>query len=242
MYRGVTVATYFRGIPEYLEERGFRVVLTQVPAAGTIAERAARMKEQIHARVQAGDVHIIAHSMGGLDARFMITHLGMEDRVASLTTLGTPHRGTVLADRLVDLTKESGIFRLLSDSPAAFEAFEACRTDACREFNAQTPDSPCVRYFSVAGEKKREEMLYALRFPYDVLAPAEGPNDGIVSTASARWGATLEIWDCDHVNMVNWTGPREVLAGYSRDVRPWYERLVQAVVRDRSETGGTSMC
>ena len=36
--------------------------------------------------------------MGGLDARYLISRLGMADRVLSLTTLGTPHRGTSFAD------------------------------------------------------------------------------------------------------------------------------------------------
>ena len=36
--------------------------------------------------------------MGGLDARYMIASLGMEARVLSLTTVGTPHRGTAFAD------------------------------------------------------------------------------------------------------------------------------------------------
>ena len=44
--------------------------------------------------VVIGKVNIIAHSLGGLDARQMLTHLGMGSRVASLTTVGTPHRGT----------------------------------------------------------------------------------------------------------------------------------------------------
>ena len=36
--------------------------------------------------------------MGGLDSRYMISKLDMADRVLSLTTLGTPHRGTAFAD------------------------------------------------------------------------------------------------------------------------------------------------
>ena len=35
-------------------------------------------------------VNIIAHSKGGLDSRYMITHLGLADKVASLTTVATP--------------------------------------------------------------------------------------------------------------------------------------------------------
>ena len=43
-------------------------------------------------------VVIIAHSMGGLDARYMISRLGMDDRVTALVTITTPHRGSPYAD------------------------------------------------------------------------------------------------------------------------------------------------
>ncbi len=42
-------------------------------------------------------VDIIAHSMGGLDARWYIEKLGGSEHVDKLITLGTPHNGTYLA-------------------------------------------------------------------------------------------------------------------------------------------------
>ena len=54
------------------------------------------------ARASTGrPVHLIGHSLGGLDSRFLISKLGMADRVLSLTTIGTPHHGTPLADIVV---------------------------------------------------------------------------------------------------------------------------------------------
>ena len=225
--RGITLATYFRGIPKILEEGGNRVVVTSVPATGSIAARAEALKREIQSHVGRETVHVIAHSMGGLDTRHMITHLDMAGQVLSLTTLGTPHRGTCFADKGVNLAKLVGLFGWLRRSPIPHEAFEDLRTDACARFNAATPDAPGVRYFSVAGNKRRHEMLYALRYSYDVIAPVEGPNDGLVSVRSARWGEFLGEWNCDHVNMVGWTGPRERLIGYSIDVRPKYREIVE---------------
>ena len=66
--------------------------------------RSGQLKQRVEeALVQTGasKVHIIAHSMGGLDSRRMIVDLGMADKVASLTTIGTPHRGTILADHVL---------------------------------------------------------------------------------------------------------------------------------------------
>lgn len=41
-----------------------------------------------------GRVDIVAHSAGGLAARYYVRYLGGSDRVHSLVTLGTPHFGT----------------------------------------------------------------------------------------------------------------------------------------------------
>ncbi|RKP08667.1 Alpha/Beta hydrolase protein, partial [Thamnocephalis sphaerospora] len=48
---------------------------------------------------EALHVNLIAHSMGGLDGRHLITHLRPETyRVRSLTTISTPHRGSPFMD------------------------------------------------------------------------------------------------------------------------------------------------
>jgi hypothetical protein len=43
-------------------------------------------------------VHIVGHSLGGLMARYYVQRQGGDGRVATLVTIGTPHRGTVLAN------------------------------------------------------------------------------------------------------------------------------------------------
>jgi triacylglycerol lipase len=157
----------------------------------------------------------------------MITHLDMARQVLSLTTLGTPHRGTAIADTGVTMAERFGVLGWFRRTRIDHKAFEDLRTEACRQFNLATPDSPLVRYFSAAGSKRRHEMLYALRFTSDVIERADGPNDGLVSVDSARWGEFLGEWNCDHLNMVGWSGPREWLAGYAIDVRPHYRQILQ---------------
>src|SRR4051812_388083 len=92
------VKDYFPGIRAHLEAAGNRVLAARVSPTSGVARRAADLKRFIDLEVPAGPVHVIGHSMGGLDARYMIAKLGMESRVKSLTTVGTPHRGTTFAD------------------------------------------------------------------------------------------------------------------------------------------------
>src|SRR5262249_53560901 len=88
---------YFRGIPDELTQgMGVAVYRPRVAGSASIAARAEALCAHVRA-LPEGRVNLIAHSMGGLDARYAITHLGLADRVASLTTMGTPHHGTPLA-------------------------------------------------------------------------------------------------------------------------------------------------
>lgn len=67
---------------------------------GSIEALALQLKRELDRRVGGGRIDLIAHSMGGLIARFYLQQLGGERRVDRLITLGTPHRGTHAASFL----------------------------------------------------------------------------------------------------------------------------------------------
>jgi triacylglycerol lipase len=62
---------------------------------GNVAERAEQLSERIAEVHPEGPVHIVAHSLGGLIARYYAQVLGQ--RLDSLVSIGTPHEGTSLA-------------------------------------------------------------------------------------------------------------------------------------------------
>ena len=51
-------------------------------------------------------VNIIAHSQGGIDSRVVVNMMGYGDRVASVTTIATPHRGSPVADAVLDVAPD----------------------------------------------------------------------------------------------------------------------------------------
>lgn len=61
------------------------------------AEHLARFIERVRAREQASRVDIVAHSLGGVVARYYIEHLGGAASVGRLVTIGSPHNGTKVA-------------------------------------------------------------------------------------------------------------------------------------------------
>jgi hypothetical protein len=85
-----------------------RVLVTKVDPVAGIEKRGDQFQERIMVALgktgaeptldPSEKVHIIAHSMGGLDARYLLSKNanGIADYVSTLTTIGTPHQG--LAD------------------------------------------------------------------------------------------------------------------------------------------------
>src|SRR5436853_4752530 len=92
---------YFRNIAEELAAPGLEFYRPRVAPVAPISVRAGTLVKLL--RSLPGDrFNVIAHSMGGLDARFAIARLGLADRIASLVTIGAPHHGTPLADAPFD--------------------------------------------------------------------------------------------------------------------------------------------
>ncbi len=104
---------YFAGVRRVLEaalrRAGFELTVTEVvtPPTASIRSRAARVVEALAevARVP-GDIHVIGHSTGGLDARLAIaetaalpTQARIADygRIRSVVSLACPHYGTSLS-------------------------------------------------------------------------------------------------------------------------------------------------
>ncbi len=227
---GRVIKDYFPGICEPLEAAGNRVLVARVSPTAGVPRRAAELKRFIDREVPAGPVHVIGHSMGGLDARYMVARLGMETRVRSVTTVGTPHRGTTFADWGVRRFSRLLLpfFRLFG---IPHEAFLDLTTDGCRRLNEDAPDVPGVRYFSVAGRCDRALLGAEWLFPYNMLARTEGANDGVVSVASATWGEHTDLWVGDHLNLVNWPNRHARRKGVWAELAPDYGRIVRRLAR-----------
>jgi triacylglycerol lipase len=214
-FGGLRLADYFRLIPEALRNDGHLVPLPpRLNPAGSIAERAQDLKTYLeqNADVAGRRVHLVAHSMGGLDARFMIARLGMADRVLSLTTIGTPHHGSPVADVVVQGT-DPALNQFIEHLGVDVQGVHDLTTGACRRFNEDINDAPGVRHFSIAGQFQPHRVLGVPRgvlgVTHDIVAHTENANDGLVSIASATlseratWTA-LPNWDANHFRLINW--------------------------------------
>lgn len=72
------------------------------------------------------------------------------------------------------------------------------------------------RYFSY-GAAFEPSIWSAFRMSHRVLASIEGPNDGLVSISSSRWGGESgykgTLMGVSHLDLINWTNRLKWLAG-----------------------------
>ncbi len=196
---------YFHGLPARLARQAGDVHCPRVAAAGSVAVRAEALAACIRA-LPDRRVNVIAHSMGGLDARYAIARLGLGARVASLTTIGTPHLGTPLADAGTRLGERLGLRRALDLLGVGLDAFYDLTTARMAEFNRAVPDVRGVAYASVVGVARERGRTHPLLLPgYLYLRGLAGENDGVVPAASQRWGEVLFEIEADHWAQIGWS-------------------------------------
>lgn len=222
---------YFRNIRSHLSKGGFTVHHTDVEFAGSVGDRAADLKAEVERVLAASKphtkVHIIGHSMGGLDARHMIVDLGMAGSVCSLTTVGTPHRGSSFADWGSEHRGEAvvrGLHEVID-----LEGFLDLKTGACAAFNARAEAAEAdngVFYQTYAcWEEEPRRVFGPLQASWkEIKKREEGHNDGLVSVTSQRWAPSLrgtrprpkEVPQKsfpvlgDHLNEVGWWDVRQL--------------------------------
>jgi hypothetical protein len=96
---------YWNGVSKFLEQESanrsdysLKIFMPSLPPVDSIAVRGAALQRAVETALadcpKGTRAHLIAHSRGGMDARWASVQSCMADKIASLTTIGTAHRGT----------------------------------------------------------------------------------------------------------------------------------------------------
>jgi triacylglycerol lipase len=210
-----------------IEADGHGVLRTTVPGVEGVKERAAALGPQIDsllASTGATKVHVIAHSMGGLDTRYAISQGGYAAKIASLTTISTPHQGSALADLALEANTDAldALIELVGqvDPEALDRALRDLAEANAAAFAAANPDVAGVVYQSYAGlstpngiDNPNAEAACGATMPPPastsaVLLLAQPlvangtdriPNDAVVTVPSATYGAFQGCIPADHL-------------------------------------------
>jgi triacylglycerol lipase len=193
-FRDIGPVNYYFRVAEDLRARGEVVFESVVAPFDTPAVRATMLarylESEVLARTGSAKVVLIAHSQGGLDARYLISSLGWGDRVAALVTISTPHHGTRVADAVlgavpgvgdVFLNAVATVFgftyneaRTRANLRAALEALSERNAES---FNRSNPNDPRVAYWSYAGRSNR-------RYGNEACTPSELPNPRLIDNTA----------------------------------------------------------
>ena len=160
---------YFFNVAADLRGRGEVIFESQVSPYNSSEVRDSELAKFVDDTLRttgACKVNIIAHSQGGLDARYMISSLHYGDRVGALATVGTPHQGTPVADVVLGLVTPSGFTAAVvndillgvqgltsndTGNPNVKANLAQLATASIKQWNLDNPDDARVKYYSVAG-------------------------------------------------------------------------------------------
>jgi len=204
----------------HLRSRGVRAVAPNVSPYNTVRARTAQWDERLtHVleETKTDRLLLIAHSMGGLDARYLITEMGWHEVVDALVTVSAPHRGSAIASLVLDqpelvrnwvsdVADWVGTHILEDGSADIRQALTELTPEYMEDtFNTDVPNHPDVEYWSYgcqAGTGTDVPIAPIFRYLNQYLYEREGVNDGIVSVRSARWGEYQGTVDADHGRQV----------------------------------------
>jgi len=244
---------YFRGVAAHLARNGFENILEPVIGfAESSEERTAKLKRAVKGHLEstgAEKVHLIAHSMGGLDSRRMIVDPEMAGTVASLTTIGTPHLGTVLADDVIDNKLGDELIlaaRALFDF--GLEGGRDLRVDVCTEMNAQLAYAEArneVVYQTYSSQPTLDMLVWPFSKTYQFFIDKEaGPSDGLVPVNSQKWTTHIEPdgvrkpvvqkdfpIDADHLNQMGWWKHNNLLNPRRRELEETVRNVYVEIAR-----------
>ena len=207
-FRDFKNLNYWGRIPNELINNGGKIYYGNHQSALSIKDSGEELANRIKSIVEetgCEKLNIIAHSKGGLDCRYAITHCGMDKYVASLTTINTPHRGCIFVDNL--LTKISvnvqnkianayntSLKKLGDKNPDFMSAVRDLTVEKCTEFNNTTPNADGVYYQSIGSRlNKAVNGKFPLNLSYNLVRRYSGKNDGLVSEDSFPWGDCYQL-------------------------------------------------
>jgi triacylglycerol lipase len=220
---------YFRGVAEHFRAKGLTVLVPELDPTQGIEFRGNQLCDQINAAFGNGSMHpqekthIVAHSMGGLDSRYLLSPISgkqLRSPVHSLTTISTPHQGSLIAD-LIDKPNDLIPFAHLPFNPfgnplvdglsalgISLNGLHDLKTASCQAFSVKHVNNPQVAYFSVSGGGRSAfpaTASFFLLFHSYISAQTGQSNDGLVTVSSGTWGTfDANTWPGDHAEMVGY--------------------------------------
>ena len=192
----------FGQIDRILKSEGFIVYKSNVDSFGTTESNAKVLKREIDditSKENIEKVNIIAHSKGGLDVIKMLRLYGNEDKIASFTTLCTPHKGSPIASNILRLPGWmlaitafwiNFWYKIFGDKNP--DALNVCKElaliDSIEEETLKLSDRFYCQSFSTVLKRSRDDFIMGIPLMFSHYYDKSNESDGLVSPPSAMFG------------------------------------------------------
>ncbi len=243
-FRDNKLFNYWGRIPRTLKLHGATIYYGEHQSALTVKESARELAARIKLIIERSGcekVNIIAHSKGGLDCRYAISEFGLAPYVASLTTINTPHRGCLFAERLLYAIPDNiknkvataynvTLTALGDEEPDFLAAVNDLTAASCEKLNEKLSFPEGIYSQSVGSVMAHPQNgQFPLNLSYRYVKNFDGENDGLVGEASFAFGEKYTLLRTNgkrgisHGDMIDLN--RENIRGF--DVRAFYTELVK---------------
>lgn len=189
----------FGKIEKHINNLGSLCYTSKTDGFGTTENNALMLKEQIDnilLETKTDKVNLICHSKGGLDAKYLINELNYGDKIASYITLNTPHKGSILADKILTLPKFitkclsiyiNFIYKIFGDKkPDSYRVCLELTKEAQDNTLLLNRDNIFCMSFSSTMSKSKDDYLFTIPFKAFNYFEDE-KNDGAVSVESQKF-------------------------------------------------------
>jgi triacylglycerol lipase len=236
---------YWGGLDGYLRSKGAKVATPASPAMANLETRARETIQYLEGtstnpgwRITNGcsKVHLVGHSQGGLVSRYMVKYLNYASKVATVTSVNTPHQGSPVADVVLNVIPDwlEPFVGLVLDNLAKLIYRDGRPQDAIAmggsltvsylsNFNKVATNVPTVKYYSYGSKMAWADpiqhpvmaLLYPATWAGGIWYGMGSSNDGIVPFSSQKWGTwkgePSTYWyatGVDHLQATNleWSG------------------------------------
>lgn len=203
-------------VARYYQLLGLKVFVPHVTPYASIQQRTSEWKRkllELDCLSSTGAVHLVGHSMGGLDIRRLAHDPDFSGRISSIHLVSVPNRGSSLSNlfqespavirKPISWTANRVALRISKDFvPNCEESIRELRPDnVVGVFNPGFPDLETLPYYSYTascGMGTGQTIVIPLRFFNRYIFDREGENDGFVSSRSAKWGNHVFHTDLGH--------------------------------------------
>jgi len=207
MYRGPYM---HQALVEAFKKRDSELIPVLGMSKGSLESHVERAFKYIAKVSPSHPIHLLGHSTGGLVARAVASHLGPE-KVLSVTTMATPHTGSMLADFAQNFKerrpKAAHVLKLLGyDLTRKLPFISQLQCSRVREFLKNRELDPRIATQSLTFSLTREEMSLPIALVNSTFDPENQmlESDGFVQLSSQKWGKVLGQFKLDHLDQIGY--------------------------------------